>query len=1297
MSLYHRDAFGRVSSVDETRAGHEHYLRPSDGRLRLLQVQGTDDANGYGQTNWARIGRPRSRISNILNLAYWTYSSVLVEGTEERRYTTSAVFELLLKWIPSCLILVILLIVPQNLEGVFKNGGFYDPIQYRDWRYPKVSRNTKEGVHEPEVDNRDKGEDHPLLEGDIEMEPIAPQKPGMLKISEEEMDEEFDDLPARHFRPRFLCFLRDGPRGPDTEYETWKVTDWIREHGDYASTDFVFISYTRKHFLIGIEQKWRGKPEPDEATKAKYRLQCEADRTMVLSYGMEAARAAGKRAFWLDFECIRDADNVARATAQSNDVFRICDIVRAAHSLVILVGTPHDDRVPDEEQKFYHDPASMDKWLQEWGTRLWTLPEILLISPERRVKLYVVGGPNPPEEVAKRNIAARSVWPDAKLVRELVDHYESSIHLTPLELVSRALECFSWRQTDQFNNGDMSYALMGLLRRRPPVDRSDKSFEAFARLSLANDSDKLLERLICMQPTRRDAPWHKIRDAWGAKLWDIESYCQVAGIVDDQTVTLDGAYGATIQWNAMEQVAFLKRPTMSRLLGKILLRGAPVYLIFGLALSIGGAVLFGASNGGSDSQDSKTQSQISSLTKSSSSDGTSDARLALLIPGLVFLVPSVIITLLIPVMLLNIYHGKFWSTQAHFLGLEGIPKDIGEVERLLFGYNHGRLKWSIAGSTLSRNGRSDTGERLGLPPLKTKHFNYGAQNELGETVFTLVDTYAMTATAFYATRPPTAVIVCGHEGGMQRAILCSYDWREGKFIREAVIRVKTLVLDRIFRVDRFRFALSRAADGPGEKNIVPAANAVDLSKVVQRDRLWAWWKIDLALPPFMWFVYGVFVPSGLGVMYIGSYYLGDELSHVGFLLVQPLNYFLFRNFHLGRVISTATLIKGVVALIYQFIQNKGGLLFLHIVAGIAEGVLVPAFIYLTGLWYDGAQGRTIRIVLWAFGGSFLSNLPAVMPEDISVLPLVWSAICILLSGYAFYGLGTPEQAPWLGESRRYMSLGARPSKRADAPLQEREIQPIIALFRRARTYLFILTFLLVSAFGSLVVYTRFPSDLPRVTLISIFPLFLVLFIAVFGSRFRHTQLPMTIILITISFAGKLRYGDSESYDDTVDALFFLQALGSFAVILTWALLMTDMVEPQALLGTLCLAFAGYALGEVIAGAYLTSTAMSEYQAYDSYNERRPETVTASQLTAPLIAIYGLALAVLVFWIAYRWWSERRDRRLAGTAADIHHEQTEERFNNHIDMSYHSQFSAVSEQSHGSTQNYYHSDPRYAAV
>lgn len=663
----------------------------------------------------------------------------------------------------------------------------------------------------------------------------------------DELDQLFDDLPTRQFRPRYLCFLgRDSRAG--VRCETWKVTDWIQEHGESADTDFIFLSYTRKQFCVGTDQEISVWDLPDEETRAAYISIARQDRTTLLQYGIQAALSAGKSAFWLDFECIRDADNAAKATSQSEDVYRICDIARAAHSLVILTGPPLPSRLPNGTPQSYN-PHNMSLWLHEWGTRLWTLPEILLCSPEHRVKIYAIGGPSQPELLAKRNFAARA-WKDAKLVRQLVDHYESSIHLTPLELVSIALECFASRQTDQFNKGDIAYALMGLLRRRPAVNKSDTGFEAFARLSLANDSDALLERLLCMMPLRPDAPWHEIKDAWGARLWDIEPRCQVASIVNDETVTLDGAFGATIQWDSMDQVAFFKRPTIARTFGKILLRGLPAYLIPALILTVTGSVYMTKYTDEKKKYeaDKNSDSVYISQDAQEPSEAYKSLGLGLLIPGLIFLLPSAVLMLCAPAMLLDIYRGKFWSTQAQFVGIEG-KVDIGEAERHLFGFNHGRLKWSTSGSTLSRHRYKD-GECVSLPPA----LNTSAESVEGPTVFTLIDTYAMTATCFYAERPPVAVILCGQEGGMQRAVLCSYDWRTQTFARETVLRMKTLVLDRMFRVDRFKFALRRQPHPKDaqERGLDERLASIVESKDMKENKVWRMWKIDLLLLPLMW-------------------------------------------------------------------------------------------------------------------------------------------------------------------------------------------------------------------------------------------------------------------------------------------------------------------------------------------------------------------------------------------------------------------------------------------------------------
>ncbi|KAF2084847.1 hypothetical protein K490DRAFT_47991 [Saccharata proteae CBS 121410] len=737
-SGHHRDAYGRTTHVANRFSRNEKYLRPSDGRLAEVITQGFSanavESPRQNRRNWGCTGRPSYNVPLITDVVYWAYSPALKKGSEERYWSASSM-ALVLTWIPACVALLVLLHIPRNLEGETQNGGFYDPIRYMDWGYPKVPRNP-------------------------------------------DLDLEFDNAPARQFRPKYLCFLK-GTSDADSgkEWETRKVTDYIQEFGDNADTNYVFVSYTRMQFCtleIGKE-----------------------DRETLIQHGIKAARHANVPAFWIDFEGIRNDDQFAPSSSESLDVYAICDIVRASHSMVIVLGPSFDRDTPKTPRRAWSVEAEKE-WLHQYGERLWTLPEILLCPSEFRIKLWVIGSViREPQLLAKRNFAVRAYrGEDARSVRQLIDHYESSIHLSPLELTSIALECLQKRGTEKWNEGDVSYALMGLLRRRPPVNKNDTSFEAFARLSLANHSD-LLERMVCMLPVGKHGKkpeWHDLKDAWGVKLWDIEPYCQVAGIVDDEAIALDGAHGATIKWHCLNPVPTFKRPRLIRTCAKILLRSVPAYFILGLAFTIQGL----------------------QMKKPVPVDDDGDyevnpAASAWLAAGLTFLIPGLVVFLAAPAMLFDIYHGKFWSTQAMFYGIEGFA-DVGTIEEYLFGFNHGRIKWSTSGTMLSRHHLNKHGECIPDAPMPCDNVRKDSNGNDAQRLFTLVDTFTLTAYCFYAERPPTALIVCGKEGGMQRALLCSYDWRLRMFCRETVLRMDTMILDRMSRVRKFRFALRRLPD-----------------------------------------------------------------------------------------------------------------------------------------------------------------------------------------------------------------------------------------------------------------------------------------------------------------------------------------------------------------------------------------------------------------------------------------------------------------------------------------------------
>lgn len=294
----------------------------------------------------------------------------------------------------------------------------------------------------------------------------------------------------RALRPRYLCSLQE-----DDSVKIVDVEQWDAQHPS-TTLDYVFIAYTTEHF----------------------RHDSNSDMDALHRIAKRATRDAGLTAYWIGCSCMPDSAELEQ------DVYRISDVVRGAQSLAIATGLSGRAKTTEAHVM-----------LKQWGKRMWTYPEVLL-SPGDRIRVYVRDS-NDVQVLLKRQFAAK-VWSDAATSRQLIDHYEQTLTLGPLELVTLALKCLHSRETSEYLPGDHSYALMGLVRLRPKIDKTDTAFQAFARLSLANNSDMLLERLICTLPRNPEQHWSCMDDAWNVNLWDIYPKCQIAGIGHDDTVII---------------------------------------------------------------------------------------------------------------------------------------------------------------------------------------------------------------------------------------------------------------------------------------------------------------------------------------------------------------------------------------------------------------------------------------------------------------------------------------------------------------------------------------------------------------------------------------------------------------------------------------------------------------------------------------------------------------------------------------------------------------------------------------
>ena len=491
-------------------------------------------------------------------------------------------------------------------------------------------------------------------------------------------------------------------------------------------------------------------------------------------------------------------------------MWRICDVLRGAFSLVIvLADRKHVTSVEGEPHKL----------LRQWGSRVWILPELLLSPEKDDIKIYTTNAnlewrePGPP--INRRNFVR--FWDDHALVGQLIDHYEGSVILSPLELMTTALLCLQNRQTTEYFRGDLSYALMGLLRQRPNVCPSDSAFQAFARLSLANDSNMLLERLICLLPRSAYEPWHSLHDHWGCSLWDIYPTIQVCGIGENESVILDGARAASIRWKSFARVTVRGNDTLRRQLTRIAISIYGHIFFFGIFLVAIAASLKRPSSPYGTLLTTRISQPADISPRAHSFQPANSAYQSLWISGGIMIGLASFVIFSSPALIKNLYLGKVWSAQPWFFGVEGYM-NLSDVERRVFGVDLGRLSWSPAGSSLSRHGMEDSQEYRnfckGQDPSGYSNIDARIKEALTsskdeEKIFMLVDTYTMTVTLFSAIKPPVAVLMCGEEGGMQRALLCSYDWTNNTLYRETVLRMETQTYWKMSSVGRIRLSLRK--------------------------------------------------------------------------------------------------------------------------------------------------------------------------------------------------------------------------------------------------------------------------------------------------------------------------------------------------------------------------------------------------------------------------------------------------------------------------------------------------------
>ncbi|QPC71907.1 hypothetical protein HYE68_002659 [Fusarium pseudograminearum] len=848
-------------------------------------------------------------------------------------------------------------------------------------------------------------------------------------------------------RPRYLCYVTDFE---NRRFETVKVSDYIKEHeNENVDLEFVFVSYTRVQFRVTTDEEIDNYIYASETERNVNKQLAHSDRQQLIDWGIDAARRAGKKSFWLDFECIRSQDGIARATSSSDDVYHICDIVRAAHSMIIAIGPSTEDKIAsilDNKDLKAFSPNKVTPWLQQWGSRLWTLPELLLCPNEHRIQLYIASDTSEPMRMAKRNFAERA-WEDAIVAQELVHHFEGSATLTTTQLMEAAFECFSRRQTDQFSQGDITYAIMGLFsrRHRPTVDKGDSGLQAFAKLAFENDCGAFLSRVICFDPPP-SGPWYSSVDLRGRQL--IEVHPQVTDVLGPDVLLLDNVYGAMIDWDNLDPESDITRLRLGDISNGINFVFVESFVVLCLLLCFLAFVLKIVPTG---------------------------YELFISIAGLILWICASVAIIRTFILLKRSISASSTAPSGRLIGIEG-RVGVKMIEEYLWGFNHGRLKIMEPrhDSFISRPERVTPGDA-------------------GAYDFTIVDTRLMTITYIVSDEPPTAVLVLRKRDGLYGQFLCSYNSEQQAFHRQSVFRTDLKGVEDFHKHKGIRLSLdllTAQTSRPTLQNIRPdnrrATNRFNdaTEKSIAAD-MPKRWRVLIFMYFFLISLQPPLLPPYEFESSANQYRsLGYAMS---FAIAQPWAYFLLSKYSLHKCWFCIASLKGlfylpvthyaygkinlrlialpIVVLLQPIVGDDlfwpiyGGKYYefmCEVVKGFISGLEIPCMVAIVWTWFTLEELSLVLLALTLTGEKFLvlasgSSIHQWYPY---LMVIIGIGLCKIPSTVHTCLIGSPDEVSWLSAKDKisYKEMSAnKASQIARQTMQRRLIRYLLVFIFSAIT------------------------------------------------------------------------------------------------------------------------------------------------------------------------------------------------------------------------------------------------------
>ena len=299
---------------------------------------------------------------------------------------------------------------------------------------------------------------------------------------------------------------------------------------------------------------------------------------------------------------------------------------------------------------------------------------------------------------------------------------------------------------------------MGFFKHRIHPDYSEDELGALACLSMANNNDRIVERMVSLLPHQINPAtrWYANDDIYGANLWDVQPEIQVAGVTENGAVVLDGCKAASIRWKDFPQVALAKSDLVRQTVAQFICYLSWLFIIAGAAVWT-----------------------------------------TTIVGGIVLVVCGSAILLLSPWMYMFSDSGRVTDPQLWLIGVKGVL-DINKAAIHLYGRGirgqYRRLDYTPSGSEFAVPEQDLFRNRSGVQYDCALEAAHGPQ--VGR-MYMLIDTRSLMIYYFSVDRPPMVCLFMGREGGLGRFVLCSERCGVDELHKEMVLRMPTYVSQRM--------------------------------------------------------------------------------------------------------------------------------------------------------------------------------------------------------------------------------------------------------------------------------------------------------------------------------------------------------------------------------------------------------------------------------------------------------------------------------------------------------------------